>query len=136
MTATIFAYLLLFELGTAALEGVSISNTKQTEHPNKPHINHHHHIKHRHHQRQRHHHQKHRQQTTNPGLIPPESTREEIQIQQVAKCFANPATMELCQRCASVTKSEEVFPLCCSDIDGVQGWCVEYLDYGRDKVNS
>lgn len=122
---------MLIDLGPASSERISVSKSKQTEHSNKNH-NHRQHIKHRH-SRHRHH-QKHRHQTNPEVILPPESSPEETTNQQVAKCFADLATMELCQRCATVTKSENVFPLCCSDTDGVQGWCVEYLDYGQDKT--
>lgn len=55
---------------------------------------------------------------------------DEVTVKRVQMCYANETTMELCQRCATVTKSLPVFPLCCADVDGVQGWCQEYLDYG------
>ncbi|XP_017785798.1 PREDICTED: uncharacterized protein LOC108568957 [Nicrophorus vespilloides] len=37
---------------------------------------------------------------------------------------------ETCQKCAKQTKSPLVYPMCCSDEDGVYAWCERYIHYG------
>ncbi|CAD7089417.1 unnamed protein product [Hermetia illucens] len=49
---------------------------------------------------------------------------------RVKPCIFNMATMELCMRCAKVTKSTIVYPMCCSNEDTVLDWCREYIYYG------
>lgn len=36
-------------------------------------------------------------------------------------------------RCAKVTKSETIYPMCCNNDDGVKDWCNEYVYFGRDE---
>ncbi|KAL5285941.1 hypothetical protein ACFFRR_007555 [Megaselia abdita] len=52
-------------------------------------------------------------------------------ILKVKQCENDMDKMELCMRCAKETKSELVYPLCCADEDDVQGWCHEYIFFGR-----
>lgn len=113
---------------------------KKTDDRYKQHIIDHQHNHHRnhHHEKIRRHHRHNRQKLyRQPNIIPevsqPANASQETTVQQMAKCFAHLATMELCQRCASVTKTLDVLPLCCSDTDGVQNWCVDYLAYGVEK---
>ena len=54
-------------------------------------------------------------------------------IKQIQKCDRNLETMELCMRCAKVTKSEIVYPMCCDNEDSVKDWCFEYIYYGSQK---
>lgn len=89
----------------------------------------------RHHRNRAHqnhqHHGGHKQPASESSNASPKVTLlDEETVLQVRMCFDNITTMELCQRCASITKSMTVFPLCCADVDGIQGWCQEYLDYG------
>lgn len=62
-----------------------------------------------------------------PGNLPPET------ILKVQQCEMDQATMELCMRCAKVTKSEIIYPMCCNNDDGVKDWCHEYVYYGKDE---
>ncbi|KAG4070098.1 hypothetical protein HA402_013341 [Bradysia odoriphaga] len=50
---------------------------------------------------------------------------------QIRKCFDDPTTMDLCQRCAKETKSRTVFPMCCSNKEGVKDWCEAYIYFGQ-----
>ncbi|BFG05522.1 uncharacterized protein DMAD_04239 [Drosophila madeirensis] len=54
-------------------------------------------------------------------------------IIKVQQCEMNGSTMELCMRCAKVTKSEIIYPMCCSNDDGIKDWCHAYVYYGNDE---
>ncbi|XP_033246909.1 uncharacterized protein LOC117187973 [Drosophila miranda] len=54
-------------------------------------------------------------------------------IKKVQQCEMDTATMELCMRCAKVTKSEIIYPMCCSNDDGIKNWCHSYVYYGNDE---
>ncbi|KAL7735726.1 hypothetical protein ACLKA6_019982 [Drosophila palustris] len=64
-----------------------------------------------------------------PGNLTPET------IRKVQQCEMNQATMELCMRCAKVTKSEIIYPMCCNNDDSVKDWCFDYVYYGNDEAN-
>lgn len=49
--------------------------------------------------------------------------------EQVRQCEADQETMELCMRCAKITKSTNVYPLCCGNVEGVKDWCYSYVYY-------
>ncbi|XP_017090841.1 uncharacterized protein [Drosophila bipectinata] len=51
-------------------------------------------------------------------------------ILKVQQCEKDTATMELCMRCAKVTKSQIIYPMCCSNDDGIKDWCNAYVFYG------
>ncbi|XP_017054248.1 uncharacterized protein LOC108096846 [Drosophila ficusphila] len=51
-------------------------------------------------------------------------------VLKVQQCEKDSNTMELCMRCAKVTKSDIVYPSCCSNEDGIKDWCREYVFYG------
>ncbi|KAH8376191.1 hypothetical protein KR200_000101, partial [Drosophila serrata] len=51
-------------------------------------------------------------------------------IRKVQQCEKDIPTMELCMRCAKVTKSDIVYPICCSNDDGIKDWCREYVFFG------
>ncbi|XP_034477652.1 uncharacterized protein LOC117784112 [Drosophila innubila] len=61
-----------------------------------------------------------------PGNLTPET------IRKVQQCEMDQATMELCMRCAKVTKSEIIYPMCCNNDDRVKDWCYDYVFYGND----
>ena len=52
-------------------------------------------------------------------------------IQQIEPCYKSEQQMDLCQRCAKESKSEIVFPMCCSNIDRVANWCHDYIYFGE-----
>lgn len=62
-----------------------------------------------------------------PGNLPPET------ILKVQQCEKDQTTMELCMRCAKVTKSEIIYPMCCNNDDSVKDWCHDYVYYGDDE---
>ncbi|XP_032590609.1 uncharacterized protein LOC6559295 [Drosophila grimshawi] len=62
-----------------------------------------------------------------PGNLPPET------ILKVQQCEMDQTTMELCMRCAKVTKSEIIYPMCCNNDDSVKDWCHAYVYYGNDE---
>lgn len=62
-----------------------------------------------------------------PGNLTPET------IRKVQQCEMNQATMELCMRCAKVTKSEIIYPMCCNNDDSVKDWCHDYVYYGNNE---
>lgn len=66
--------------------------------------------------------------TTTPA--PEEDTIDPESERRIQPCFDDPATMDLCQRCAKESKSNIVFPLCCSNVDNVKKWCGEYIYFG------
>ncbi|KAM7343200.1 uncharacterized protein ACRADG_010340 isoform 2-T2 [Cochliomyia hominivorax] len=51
-------------------------------------------------------------------------------IQQLRQCDMDLETMELCMRCAKVTKSTIVYPLCCANEDKIKDWCHDYVFFG------
>ncbi|XP_016928208.3 uncharacterized protein [Drosophila suzukii] len=53
-------------------------------------------------------------------------------VLKVQQCEKDSNTMELCMRCAKVTKSDFVYPVCCSNDDGIKDWCREYVYYGNE----
>ncbi|KAH8297272.1 hypothetical protein KR044_009265, partial [Drosophila immigrans] len=61
-----------------------------------------------------------------PGNLPEET------IRKVQQCEINQTTMELCMRCAKVTKSEIIYPMCCNNDDSIKDWCYDYVYYGND----
>ncbi|KAH8371805.1 hypothetical protein KR093_008921, partial [Drosophila rubida] len=61
-----------------------------------------------------------------PGNLPEET------IRKVQQCEINQTTMELCMRCAKVTKSEIIYPMCCNNDDSVKDWCYDYVYYGNE----
>ncbi|EDV54909.1 uncharacterized protein LOC6546693 [Drosophila erecta] len=53
-------------------------------------------------------------------------------VLKVQQCEKDSNTMELCMRCAKVTKSEFVYPMCCGNEDGIKVWCREYVYFGNE----
>ncbi|XP_062134442.1 uncharacterized protein LOC133844459 [Drosophila sulfurigaster albostrigata] len=62
-----------------------------------------------------------------PGNLPEET------IRKVQQCEINQTTMELCMRCAKVTRSEIIYPMCCNNDDSVKDWCYDYVYYGNSN---
>lgn len=58
------------------------------------------------------------------------------QLTGTAPLCAQAEVETLCQRCAKVTKSEVVYPLCCQDKEDAREWCVLYLNYGLQSPES
>ncbi|XP_052841289.1 uncharacterized protein LOC128255624 [Drosophila gunungcola] len=54
-------------------------------------------------------------------------------VLKVQQCEKDSNAMELCMRCAKVTKSDIVYPVCCSNDDGIKDWCREYVYYGNEE---
>ncbi|XP_037947400.1 uncharacterized protein LOC119680545 [Teleopsis dalmanni] len=52
-------------------------------------------------------------------------------VKKVKMCDADMETMELCMRCAKITKSHIVYPLCCANEDEVRYWCRDYVYYPK-----
>ncbi|GAB0087719.1 uncharacterized protein DMENIID0001_020620 [Sergentomyia squamirostris] len=52
------------------------------------------------------------------------------EYERIRRCHEDDDIMELCQRCAKATKVKNVFPMCCSNEDGAQSWCQDYVYYG------
>ncbi|KAH8401447.1 hypothetical protein KR009_005531, partial [Drosophila setifemur] len=52
-------------------------------------------------------------------------------IHKIQQCEKDLPTMELCMRCAKVTKSSMIYPMCCSNDDGIKDWCNAYVFYGE-----
>ncbi|XP_065366735.1 uncharacterized protein LOC135959662 [Calliphora vicina] len=51
-------------------------------------------------------------------------------IEQLRQCDMDLETMELCMRCAKITKSTIVYPLCCANEDKIKDWCHDYVFFG------
>ncbi|EDW10318.2 uncharacterized protein LOC6580552 [Drosophila mojavensis] len=62
-----------------------------------------------------------------PGNLPPET------ILKVQQCERDQATMELCMRCAKITKSQIIYPMCCNNDDDIKVWCHEYVYYNNEE---
>ncbi|KAL1516917.1 hypothetical protein ABEB36_000749 [Hypothenemus hampei] len=44
-------------------------------------------------------------------------------------CLSNNTRLEVCQRCAKITKSPIVYPMCCKNKEEGFSWCMRYLKY-------
>lgn len=51
--------------------------------------------------------------------------REAVEV----ACAPGRPDRDLCERCAKVTRSELVYPLCCAQEGDVRQFCVNYLDF-------
>ncbi|XP_046400570.1 uncharacterized protein LOC124166905 [Ischnura elegans] len=49
-------------------------------------------------------------------------------------CQASVDIRILCQRCAKVTKSIVVYPMCCNNTQGARQWCFSYVSYGKQHI--
>ncbi|KAJ9588365.1 hypothetical protein L9F63_018291 [Diploptera punctata] len=62
---------------------------------------------------------------------PREITEEDMN--KPTRCESDHEIEVLCQRCAKSTKSNTVYPYCCSDQENVLVWCERYLNFGIHK---
>ncbi|XP_075164949.1 uncharacterized protein LOC142237498 [Haematobia irritans] len=53
-------------------------------------------------------------------------------IAQIQVCERDEELMELCMRCAKITKHTTVYPQCCGDYDEVRKWCYDYVYYRQE----
>ncbi|GLV42679.1 uncharacterized protein CBL_03419 [Carabus blaptoides fortunei] len=51
----------------------------------------------------------------------------------IRRCERNAEVEINCQKCAKVTKSDIVYPMCCSDKDEAYRWCYNYVNFGLHK---
>ncbi|CAH4037394.1 unnamed protein product [Pieris brassicae] len=48
-----------------------------------------------------------------------------------AECHTDDELLDLCQRCAKLTKSRLAYPACCSTDIQARNWCSDYVYFGR-----
>ncbi|XP_039761696.1 uncharacterized protein LOC120634891 [Pararge aegeria] len=48
-----------------------------------------------------------------------------------AECHTDDELLDLCQRCAKLTKSRLAYPACCSTDLQARKWCSDYVYFGR-----
>ncbi|XP_043281455.1 uncharacterized protein [Venturia canescens] len=57
-------------------------------------------------------------------------TIDSIALLDPKKLICSVETTNLCQQCAKHTKSDDVYPWCCANHEGVRDWCGHYLHFG------
>lgn len=60
----------------------------------------------------------------------PRDSQFQNALDTITGCHIDSKLQDTCQRCAKITKSNVVYPLCCSNEDDVFVWCQRYLEYG------
>ncbi|KAF5299684.1 hypothetical protein FQA39_LY11479 [Lamprigera yunnana] len=51
-------------------------------------------------------------------------------LEIITGCHIDSKLQDTCQRCAKQTKSNIVYPMCCSNEDDAFLWCQRYIGYG------
>ncbi|KAL0810643.1 hypothetical protein ABMA28_010751 [Loxostege sticticalis] len=54
---------------------------------------------------------------------------------QSAECHTDDELLDLCQRCAKLTKSKQALPACCSTDMEARKWCSDYVYFGRGEYD-
>ncbi|XP_041985729.1 uncharacterized protein LOC121738000 [Aricia agestis] len=52
-----------------------------------------------------------------------------------AACHTDDELLDLCQRCAKLTKSKLAYPACCSTDMEARKWCSDYVYFGRGSYD-
>ncbi|XP_028027736.1 uncharacterized protein LOC114241151 [Bombyx mandarina] len=52
-----------------------------------------------------------------------------------AECHTDDELLDLCQRCAKLTKSKLAYPACCSKDLKARKWCSDYVYFGRGQYD-
>lgn len=52
-----------------------------------------------------------------------------------AACHTDDELLDLCQRCAKLTKSKLAYPACCSTDLQARKWCSDYVYFGRGQYD-
>ncbi|XP_061379294.1 uncharacterized protein LOC116775648 [Danaus plexippus] len=52
-----------------------------------------------------------------------------------AECHTDDELLDLCQRCAKLTKSKLAYPACCSTDLMARKWCSDYVYFGRGQYD-
>ncbi|XP_014359645.2 uncharacterized protein LOC106711758 [Papilio machaon] len=52
-----------------------------------------------------------------------------------AECHTDDELLDLCQRCAKLTKSRLAYPACCSTDLEARKWCSDYVYFGRGQYD-
>ncbi|XP_075987867.1 uncharacterized protein LOC142984272 [Anticarsia gemmatalis] len=52
-----------------------------------------------------------------------------------AGCHTDDELLDLCQRCAKLTKSKLAYPACCSTDLQARKWCSDYVYFGRGQYD-
>ncbi|XP_063241751.1 uncharacterized protein LOC134541929 [Bacillus rossius redtenbacheri] len=58
------------------------------------------------------------------------SYQAEFPPDDIDYCKMNDEINVVCQRCAKMTQSKLVIPMCCSNEEQVLDWCERYINYG------
>ncbi|XP_015599542.1 uncharacterized protein LOC107269798 [Cephus cinctus] len=56
--------------------------------------------------------------------------KHDITTLDPSKAVCTTETASLCQKCAKETKSDVVYPWCCTNHEGARTWCENYLYFG------
>ncbi|CAG9116146.1 unnamed protein product [Plutella xylostella] len=62
---------------------------------------------------------------------PPRLAPDSGVFTQSAECHTDDELLDLCQRCAKLTKSTIALPSCCSTDLQARKWCSDYVYFGR-----
>ncbi|KAK4873528.1 hypothetical protein RN001_015557 [Aquatica leii] len=60
----------------------------------------------------------------------PKANAFQNSLDTITGCHIDSKLQDTCQRCAKQTKSNVVYPMCCSNEDDVFVWCQRYIGYG------
>lgn len=53
--------------------------------------------------------------------------------ENLSRCEKNTEVDITCQKCAKITKSNVVYPMCCTDKEDAYRWCYKYINFGLQK---
>ncbi|XP_073965706.1 uncharacterized protein [Choristoneura fumiferana] len=56
-------------------------------------------------------------------------------FKESAECHTDDELLDLCQRCAKLTKSRLAYPACCSTDLQARKWCSDYVYFGRGQYD-
>ncbi|CAG5027643.1 unnamed protein product [Parnassius apollo] len=54
---------------------------------------------------------------------------------ETAECHTDDELLDLCERCAKLTKSRLAYPACCSTDLQARKWCSDYVYFGRGQYD-
>lgn len=65
--------------------------------------------------------------------LPTEEEEDELtpmELDGINMCEADENLMELCARCVKATKANNLYPMCCLNLDKVGDWCRDFVYFG------
>ncbi|RVE43419.1 hypothetical protein evm_011933 [Chilo suppressalis] len=66
---------------------------------------------------------------------PPWLSKGSIVFTESAECHTDDELLDLCQRCAKLTKAKSALSACCSTDLQARKWCSDYVYFGRGEID-